>query len=86
MKTYLSETKEFLPVTITRSGVVVTTGVKLSIVPEGERPDTWTDPSTLDGGIGYMIEDLAVGTYVVYAQITANPELPAIECGLFRVR
>lgn len=86
MKTYLAETAEFLPVTITRTGVTVTTGVKLSVVPEGERPGTWAEPTTLEGEIGYWVEGLAVGTYMVYAQITANPERPAIECGLFRVR
>jgi hypothetical protein len=82
---YPRETVEFQAVTITVDGEPVTEGVEFCVTPDGERPDTWKAPTTLDAKIGVMVQGLAVGNYRVWAKILSNPEIPVVECGYFRV-
>lgn len=82
---YPRESVEFQPVTVTRGGVVVTTGLSFAIVPDGDRPVTFTAPATVGTETGVMIQGLARGTYRIFAKITNAPEVPVIDCGYFYI-
>lgn len=80
------ESIEFIPVTPTVDGVAVTENVTLSIVAAGARPSGWAAPTTMaDGTIGYLVNGLTQGVWVIWAKITSSPEVPVIECGRFTV-
>jgi hypothetical protein len=81
MTSFERESVEFLPVTITVNEQPVTTGVQFAIVPVGARPTTYAPPTTLEGKIGVMIQDLEPGWYRIWAQVTDTPEAPVIQCG-----
>lgn len=87
MNSYERETVEFVPVLVEKNGVAVSTAadVTFSIAAPGERPGAFVASTALDGQIGFMINGLAVGTYKVWAKVQSNPEIPVIDCGLFRV-
>jgi hypothetical protein len=79
------ESVEFQPVTVTRDGFTVSTGVSFSIVPDGDRPTTWTAAISINGKTGCMVSGLARGTYRIFAKIADSPETPVIDCGYFYV-
>jgi hypothetical protein len=82
---YPRETVEFIPVTVTVDGTPVTTGVQFAVVADGVRPTTFSAPVTLSGKIGVLISGLAAGNYRIWAQVTAAPETPVIECGYITI-
>lgn len=82
---YPRESVEFQPVNVTRDGIAVTTGLAFAIVTDGQRPTTFTTAAVVDGSIGVMITGLAAGTYRIFAQLTASPEIPVIDCGYFYI-
>lgn len=84
---YPRESVEFQPILITLDGNPVTTAadVEVCITAQNARPSTWIASTSLGGEIGVMIQNLAVGTYLVWARITDSPEIPVINCGPFAV-
>ena len=84
---YQRETVEFQPVLITLDGAQVTTGVEFAVIIPSARPvsSNWANATTLDGDIGFLVQNLAVGTWNVWARITDSPEIPVINCGSFAV-
>ena len=82
---YERESVEFQPVEIKLDGQVVLDGISYAIVPDGERPVTFIDATTLAGKTGVMIQGLERGTYRIYARVVNNPEVPVIDCGYFYV-
>lgn len=82
---YPRESVEFQPVRVTRDGVVVTTGLSFAIVPDGRRPVTFLPAVIIGNDAGVMITGLAAGTYHIYAQLSAGPETPVIDCGYFYI-
>lgn len=85
MTMYPRETVEFIPVTVTVDGVSVTNGVDFAVVKDGERPTTWSTPTTLSGKIGVLISGLTTGQWDIYARVAASPETPVIKCGFIVV-
>jgi hypothetical protein len=84
---YPRESVEFQPILITLDGTPFTTAadIEVSITAQNARPSTWIASTSLNGEIGVMIQNLAVGTYLVWARITDSPEIPVINCGAFAV-
>lgn len=82
---YPRESVEFQPVTVTRDGIAVTTGLSFAIVADGTRPTTFTAATILGGKAGVMVSGLARGTYRIFAQLDASPEIPVIDCGYFYI-
>lgn len=84
---YPRESVEFQPILITLDGnpVTVAADVEVCITAPNARPSTWIASTSLAGEIGVMIQNLAVGTYTVWARITDSPEIPVINCGAFAV-
>lgn len=66
------ETREFNEVTVTLDGTARTAGVELAIIPDDatSRPTAWSAPTVRGTKIGIMIQDLAPGSYRVFARIT----------------
>jgi hypothetical protein len=85
INTFQRETVEFQPVSLAANGSPIQDGVEFSIVLDGRRPDTWVPAVHLSGKLGFMVQGRAPGAYHVWARITANPETPVIDCGIFRV-
>lgn len=85
MTMYPRETVEFIPVTVTVDGVAVTVGVEFAVVKDGERPTSWSTPTSLDGKIGVLISGLTSGQWDIYARIAASPETPVVKCGFITV-
>jgi hypothetical protein len=81
MTTFERESIEFQPVNVTVDGAAVTSGVTFAITPNGQRPTTYTAPTTIGGQTGVMVQDLQPGIYQVWAKITSTPETPVILCG-----
>lgn len=79
------ESVEFQPITITRDGVTITTGVATCITPIGTRPVVFIPAVTVGSQIGCMVSGLSVGTYTVWVQITDSPEVPVKNAGNFTV-
>lgn len=82
---YPRESVEFQPVTVTRGGVALTSGVSFAIVPDGDRPVTFIAAVTIGTQIGVMVQGLAIGTYRIFAQVDSTPEVPVIDCGYFYI-
>lgn len=82
---YERESVEFQPVEIKLNGAVVLDGVSYAIVPDGERPVTFTAAVILSGKTGVMIQGLSRGTYRIFAKVLNTPEVPVIDCGHFYV-
>lgn len=82
---YPRESVEFQPVLVTLNGAPVTTGVSFAVVPDGQRPVTFTPAQTMDGLSGVMVGGLAPGVYRIYAQMASGLETPVIDCGYFYV-
>lgn len=55
--------------------------LELAILPRGDRPveADWQTPTTLDGGLGLMLDTPEPGTYYYWARIADNPETPVVE-------
>lgn len=85
MNRFPRETVEFQPVTVKVDGVLVTDGVQLTITSGSTRPTVWAPAVTLDGKIGVMVEGLEVGSYTVWAKVSAVPEVPVVRCGWFAI-
>jgi len=85
MNTYPRETVEFGPITVTVDGTEVLTGIEVCVALNGTRPNVWVAPTTLAGKIGVMIDGMTPGLYSIWARITSSPEIPVIDCGLFKV-
>lgn len=82
---YPRESVEFQPVTVTRDGVSVNSGLTFAVVADGARPVTFTAATVVDGVAGVLVAGLAAGTYRVFAQFEASPEIPVIDCGHFYI-
>jgi len=83
---YPRETKELQPFRVEVDNVEVTTGVKVAVIRPATRPTTWTDPITLDsGGLAVLIDDLELGVWNIWAQVTTDHEIVVILCGDFKI-
>ena len=84
---YPRESVEFQPILVTLDGVPVTTAVETAVLLPSARPaeSDWVTAYALDGDIGVLIQNLATGTWNVWARITDSPEIPVINCGSFVV-
>lgn len=80
-----SQTSEFLPVPVSADGVIVTTGIAYSVVPNGNQPGAWTAATVMNSKTGVMVSGFAAGTYRIYAQATTTNETAVIDCGTFLV-
>lgn len=54
-----------------------------AIVPDGNRPTTWTVSDTRNGFTGTSISGLGKGVWHAYAKVTSSPDTPVIDCGTF---
>lgn len=82
---YPRETVQFQPVIVTNNGLPVLSGVQFADVPDGSRPLVWAAAVVLSGQVGVMVAGYPAGRRHVYAQVTANPETPVIDCGVYMV-
>lgn len=82
---YPRESVEFQPVTVTRDGFTVSSGVSFAIVPDGDRPEEFTPAVTISGKTGVMVDGLDLGTYRIFAKVAGSPEIPVIDCGYFYI-
>ena len=82
---YPRESVEFQPVEVTRDGLTITTGLEFSIVPDGQRPVTFTPAEMLSGQTGVIVSGLSQGTYRIFARLTTAQEVPVIDCGYFYI-
>ena len=84
---YPRETVEFQPVTILKDGEPVTTAVEFAIIANGDRPleADWGAAIELDSRIGVMVAALEPGPWNIWARVTDTPEIPVLDCGVFRV-
>lgn len=82
---YPRESVEFQPVQVTRDGALVTEGLSFAVVLDGQRPETFTPATVINDVPGVMVNALAAGTYRIYAQLTAGPETPVVDCGYFYI-
>lgn len=85
---YPKETKEFQPFQVEVNGVAVTDGVKVAVIAPTLRPVTidWVDPVVLtNGGLAVLIDQLAVGSWNVWAQVTTADEVVVVYCGDFKI-
>ena len=83
---YPRETKELQPFQVELNGVVITEGVKVAVIRPGTRPTVWNDPVVLTtGGLAIMIDQLALGVWNVWAQVTTEDEVVVIHCGDFKI-
>lgn len=82
---YPRESVEFQPVKVTHGGLLITTGLEFSIVPDGERPTEFTPAASVAGNTGVMVSGLDVGTYRIFARISTAQEVPVIDCGYFYI-
>jgi hypothetical protein len=82
---YPRESVEFQPVRVTRDGLLVTTGLEFSIVPDGERPTVWTPSALVNNQTGVIVQGLQRGTYRIFARVANPQEIPVIDCGYFYV-
>ena len=83
---YARESNEFQSILATRNNIPITTGVKVAVLVPGVRPTpstVWVNPVALDGGIGVMTGGHDRGSWAVWVQITADPEVIVINCGYF---
>lgn len=85
VNTYPRESVEFQPAPIYQDGAIITTAIAYSVVATGLRPSTFTAATLLAGATGFLVGTYSQGTYDVWAQITANPEIPVIFCGSFAI-
>lgn len=82
---YPRETVEFQPVSVTRDGAEVTTGLSFAVVKDGDRPVTFSPATVVGGKAGVLVSGLAAGTYRIYARLEAGIEVPVIDCGYFYI-
>jgi len=85
MSRYERESIEFQPVNVTVDGVAVTSGVTFAITPNGDRPTTYTPPTTINGTPGVMIQGLTPGLYGIWAKVNSSPETVVIKCGTITI-
>jgi hypothetical protein len=82
MPTLQRETYEFRPVTLRdAAGLIYTGGWHYQITVYGARPTgTWLPAVTHAGKVGFVIQNLAAGTYLLYPRLDDdNPYLPVVE-------
>jgi hypothetical protein len=89
---YPRETIEFQPIDITVDGQpAVAAQYQLVASPSAAldylaRPSgAWTNVTTLGGKVGFLINGLAIGRYLVWAKLSSAPETPVILVGAFIV-
>lgn len=77
------ETVELVPVVVTNreTGAAVITDVETAITLGAARPTTWTDAVVVADKTYALISGLRIGTWTVWARVTAAPEAPVIDCG-----
>jgi len=82
---YPRESTEFVFVEVAIDNVLVTSGVELAVTQGQGRPLIWNAATAYDGGIGLWMTGFAVGSYKIWARVTASPEFAVDECGYFSV-
>ena len=85
---YPKETKELQPFQVQVDGVNVTEGVKVAVIRPQTRPVTldWQDPVVLTtGGLAVLVDQLELGVWNVWAQVTTDDEVAVVYCGDFKV-
>lgn len=83
---YPRETDEFVRVAVSVNRAPVTSGVAIAIVPDGQRPVSYTPALIKEGNTGFRLRNLAAGIWHVYARVVLVDETPVIDCGRFEVR
>jgi hypothetical protein len=73
-------TAEYLPISVTKNGprsaISISSGCQYSIVAGvATTPGTWTACTVVDGNPAAWIGSLSPGTYTVFIQVTASPEV-----------
>lgn len=82
---YPRESVEFQPVKVTRDGLLITTDLEFAVVPDGDRPVTFTPAAIVAGNTGVIVQGLEPGTYRIFARVTTAQEIPVIDCGYFYI-
>lgn len=85
VNSYPRESVEFQPVKVTLEGAPVTSGLLIAVVPDGQRPVTFTPAIVFGPEAGVMVSGLAHGTYRIFAQLESGPETPVVDCGHFYI-
>ena len=75
------ETTEYVTFDVTLDGALVTSGIQVSVVPEGTRPTVWTTPAIVNGKTAVLITGLTAGTWHIWARASSNPEFAILDCG-----
>lgn len=79
-------TNELMPFQITLDGVVQTSTVSYSIVPEENTvPGSWAAAELLNSATHARISGLSVGYYRLFVKMTVGTETPVVDCGVFRI-
>ena len=92
MITYLSTSKEFQAITVTRTvngvSTPVTTGVQYVAVPMGQPPSggTLQPTTTLGGKVGFYTDTLTPGYWEIAAKVIDAPEEPLVSCGIIYIK
>ena len=90
--TYLSTSKEFQALTVTKTvdgvSTPVTAGVQYVAVRKGQPLDAGTlNPAlTLGGRIGFYTDTLAPGWWEIAVKVFDAPEEPLVPCGLIHIK
>lgn len=79
------ESVEFQQVDVKLDGQLMSGGISFAIVPDGQRPVTFTEAVVFGGKSGVMIQGLDRGTYRIFAKVVSSPEVPVIDCGYFYI-
>jgi hypothetical protein len=81
------ETVEYQTVVVTIDGTPVTDNVTFSVVPAGNRPNTWQPATIVDNATAFLVTGMTPGVYTVWAKITntSSTERPVMNCGTFRI-
>jgi len=84
MITYLEESVEFQEVIVRVDGEK-SDNFQVALVPIGERPTVWEEPTVLSGKRGVMIEGLPIGQYWIFARVRSEPETPVLLAGVVNI-
>ena len=92
INTYLSTSKEFQALTVTRTvnGVSTawTTDIRYVAVPKGQplSSGTLTPTTALGGRIGFYTDTLAPGWWEIGVKVIDAPEEPLVSCGVIHIK
>lgn len=79
MPTIPRESVEYLPVTVTRNGVPVTSGVSFALTTSGQRPVEWTPAVITQSGTAVLVGGRPPGRFNVWARVIDGDEQAVVE-------